>query len=172
MAPKAKSNPSSPYCGEAFEKGISITDIHQTWDSKQDVRARLRDGGSFLHPHSGLCVDNQVCVLNKSILEPILAGMSSSPERKLPSVGCLRQEITLCFQANKRVGKDVEACVAGDATHVRKLLSFVKAKARRTEVSLASYLNLLAKEGFHNAILFYMSCRLYIQVIKASVYGF
>ena len=156
MAPntKGKANPSSPYAGDAFEKGLNIADIHEQWDSKPDVRGRLRDGGGFLHPHSGLCVDNQVCVLNKSILEPIICGMSSSPDRKLPGVGCLRNEIALCFRANKRVGKDVEACLAGDATHVRKLLSFVKAKVRREEVSLASHLNLLTTVSYHRSFLY------------------
>ena len=71
--------------------------------------------------------DNRCCCLNKGILIPILYGMASSADRKLPSIGDLCSEMSMCFKLNKRLDPDV-------------LLSFMKAKARREEVSTAPQL--------------------------------
>ena len=123
--------------GEAFEKGLDIAEIHQKWDADSEIRNRLRGGAmSLLHPKSGLTCDNSTCSLNKGLLTPILMGMSANPDRKLPGLNDLRHEMACCFRANNRVGKEVMEAVAGDATHLRKLLSHVKSKARRHEVSL------------------------------------
>ncbi|CAE7754510.1 nipblb [Symbiodinium sp. CCMP2592] len=121
------------FAGEANEAGLCITDLHQAWDSTCDVRQRLREGQGLMHPNSGLQCDNAVCVLNSGLLLPLLHRMSESSERKLPSVGDLRSEMTKVFAINKRVGADVQSCVAAEAIHVRKLLSFIKAKVRREE---------------------------------------
>ncbi|CAE7756648.1 unnamed protein product [Symbiodinium necroappetens] len=121
--------------GEAFEKGLDIAEIHQKWDADSEIRNRLRGGAmSLLHPKSGLTCDNSTCSLNKGLLTPILMGMSANPDRKLPGLNDLRHEMACCFRANNRVGKEVMEAVAGDATHLRKLLSHVKSKARRHEV--------------------------------------
>ena len=121
--------------GEAFEKGLDIKDVHKLWDGVDILRSRLRSGGSLVHQDSGLCCDNRVSVLNQPLVAPLLQGMSDLPDRKLPSVGDLRTEIMQCYVINKRVGKDLEEQVALEAMHVRKLLSFIKAKCRRAEVS-------------------------------------
>ena len=121
--------------GEAHERGMDITDMAQQWDAAPDVRARLRGGDFIMHPQSGLNCDNSICVLNKSLLMPILSGMFAS-DRKLPCVNDLRREIAACYDLNKRVGPEVDQSIAGDGIHVRKLLSFVKAKCRRGEVSI------------------------------------
>ena len=127
--------------GEAHERGMEIQDLASVWDSSPDVRARLRGGQFIMHPHSGLNCDNSVCVLNKALLMPILSGMFAS-NRKLPCVQDLRREITACYELNKRAGPEVNQSVAGDGIHIRKLLSFVKAKCRREEVSTELWLPL------------------------------
>ena len=124
-----------PFAGEAAEPGLSIEGVFEAWDSKGDIRQRLRDGYGMMHTESGLACDNAVCILNADILLPLLHIMSGSRERKLPSVGDLRSEMAKAFTTNKRVGPDVGAAVASEAIHVRKLLSHVKSKARREEVS-------------------------------------
>ena len=132
---EGRETPEGSFSGEAAEPGLCITDVHQAWDSSCDVRQRLRDGYGLMHPTSGLSCDNSVCVSNSGLLLPLLHCMSESSDRKLPSVGDLRSEMMRAFAVNKRVGPDVQSCVAGEAIHVRKLLSFIKAKVRREEVS-------------------------------------
>ena len=138
MGPKRAS---SGFLGEAHEPGLDISNIGQMWDGDEVVRMRLREGGALLHPQSGLACDNRCCCLNKEVLVPILFGMASNAERKLPSIGDLRNEMAICFRLNKRMGPDVQASVAGDAIQLRKLLSFVKGKVRRQEVSTALQLH-------------------------------
>ena len=67
--------------------------------------------------------------------------MSENPERKLPGLNDLRHEMMCIYRANNRIGKGVQGAVAGDATHIRKLLAHVKSKARRQEVSLEARTN-------------------------------
>ena len=65
---------------------LDISNIHATWDSSTEIRSRLRDGSTFLHPRSESKTDNNTCCLNKPILLPIVEKMSKSV-RKLPGVG-------------------------------------------------------------------------------------
>ena len=142
MAAKAKARArAGEFRGEAFEKGLDISGIHQTWDSDSDIRNRLRGGMGLLHPKTGLNCDNTTCSLNRGLLTPILLGMSGNPERKLPGLNDLRHEMMCIYRANNRIGKEIREAVAGDATHIRKLLSHVKSKARRQEVSLEARTN-------------------------------
>ena len=129
MAPKKK------FMGEAHEMGLDIVDVYKIWDADCGIRDRLRDGQGFMHPESGLVCDIRVCVLNGNILQPMLEGMANLPDRKLPGVGDLRNEMSVCYRVNKRTGKEVDEAVIAEAMHVRKLLSFVKSKTRRKEVS-------------------------------------
>ena len=146
MAPKAKAK---AFAGEAWEKGLDITDLHMAWDGDLTIRTRLRNGGLLLHEKSGLACDNHICKLNRSVLEPILMGMASSAERKLPSLNDLRNEMQITYRTNCRVGQDVQSAVAGDAVHIRKLLSHVKAKVRRHEVSLDTCPNHASHLSYH-----------------------
>ena len=161
MAPK-KSGSNSKFKGEAFERGLDIGGMHKVWDSMDEVRSRLRAGGTIMHEETGLCCDNRVSVLNKQLLGPLLQGMAGLTDRKLPSVGDLRQEIMLCFSLNKRVGKDLDEKVALEAMHLRKLLSFIKAKCRRAEVSNELWVETIidnfpvyVKIRFHNIYSFF-----------------
>ena len=139
--------------GEAFDRGLDISNIHEAWDADVDIRNRLRGGGGLLHPKTGLCCDNSTCGLNRSLLTPVLLGMSGNPDRKLPSLHDLRHEMSCCYQTNNRVGKEVLEAVMGDAVHVRKLLSHVKSKARRQEVGLEAQPNII-KINIHSLIVY------------------
>ncbi|CAE7432716.1 unnamed protein product [Symbiodinium sp. CCMP2456] len=136
------------FVGEAAEPGLIITDIHLAWDGCSSVRQRLRDGIGVMHSSSGLSCDNGTCKLNSDILLPILHCMSENNQKKLPSVGDLRTELGKIFTVNKRVGADIQGLVASEAIHIRKLLSFVKAKARRGEVSKVMFMT-ARKPVFH-----------------------
>ena len=133
---------SSPM-GESQERGLDITDIHLAWDGAEDIRTRLRDGDGLMHQKTSLACDNGVCVLNASVLLPALCTMGGNPERKLPSVVDLRGEMLLLFRANKRMGPEVNQKVNSESIHIRKLLSFIKAKVRREEVSIAPFLRIV-----------------------------
>ena len=135
MPRNAKQRDKSLNLGEAAEPGLIVSGVNEAWDSSPDVRQRIRDGYGLMHVNSGLSCDNNVCILNSNLLLPLLHTMRDSAERKLPSVGDLRSKMTKVFTMNKRVGPDVAGCVASEAIHVRKLLSHVKAKVRREEVS-------------------------------------
>ena len=116
--------------------GLDITDIFRAWDADDVIRGRLRDSSSFMHPSSETKCDNMVCILNKGILLPVLSRMSLNSERQLPCVSDLRTEMAQCYEVNKRgTNPEDSATIIGDSWHVRKLLSFVKAKVRREEVS-------------------------------------
>ena len=116
--------------------GLDIKDIFRAWDGDREIRGRLRESSTFLHPKSESRLDNGVCVLNQGVLLPILTRMSLNPERKLPCVSDLRTEMAQCYGINKRgTNPEDSATIIADSWHVRKLLSFVKAKVRREEVS-------------------------------------
>ena len=117
--------------------GLDIDDAHLAWDSAQDLRDRLRNGSSFMDPRSEMRCDNPTCCRNASILEPILVKMSCVADRKLPNVKDLRAEMSSCYEMNKRPPNDPtdERAIVADSWHIRKLLSHIKAKARRGEVS-------------------------------------
>ena len=117
-------------------RGLDIDGVHQAWDGAKVLRTRMRDGEPFMHPPSGLSADNRVCNLNRDILLPMLDAMGSFPDRRLPSTPALRTEIQAFLECNKRLSPADAANIPGDAIHIRKLLSFVKAKARREEVSI------------------------------------
>ena len=58
-------------------------------------------------------------------------------DRKLPSVYDLRHEETILLRMNKRIGPEIQDHVSMDSFHIRKLMSHIKAKVRRKEVSAA-----------------------------------
>ena len=127
--------------GEAYEKGLETQGLHPRWDAASNIRNRFRDGQAFLHPRSGLGCDNSVCALNSSVLLPILWSMRSSPDRTLPSAVDIRTEMSATYNMNHRTSKDDQTACIGESLHVREMLSHVKTKTRRQEVSIALQLS-------------------------------
>ena len=128
---------------EGQRRVLDIQGMHKLWDASEEVRQRLRAGLGILHEATGLSIDNNVSSLNSCVLRPILIRMASDSNRKLPSVNDLRTELAALFETNKRVGEEVSKHVATQPVHIRKLLSFVKAKVRRQEVSQDLWLHLI-----------------------------
>ena len=122
------------FSGEAYEPGLNIKDVHVAWDSCDQIRNRLREGGPVMAPETGLYCDNHTCVINYSLLMPLVIAMEQQ-ERKLPSVYDLRHEETILLRMNKRVGPEIADQVSMDSFQIRKLLSHIKAKVRRKEIS-------------------------------------
>ena len=131
---RSKKGQRAEFAGEAYEAGLNIANIHVSWDSCDAIRNRLRQGGPVMDPECGLYCDNRACILNYSLLLPMVIAMQHQ-DRKLPSVYDIRHEETILLRMNKRIGPEIQEQVSMDSFHIRKLLSHIKAKVRRKEVS-------------------------------------
>ena len=118
------------------EGSTSIAGVAKEWDEDLTIRERLRSGGSLLHPKTPVKQENiPTIVLNKEVLAPLLNRMCLNPDRILPAMDNLRDEIATFFTMSKREGPDLPAIVEDCAYHLKKFCGFVKTKARRKEVS-------------------------------------
>ena len=125
--------------GDDGTESCSITGVAQEWDSSPPIRARLRDGGGILHAETPpKQEDIKICTLNQELLEPLLTKMSQLAKRSLPTMDDLREECYALLILNKRTGEELVEMVEESAYAIKKLCSFVKAKARRKEVSTAN----------------------------------
>lgn len=124
---------------------LDVDGMCEEWDSAEDIRQRLRDGLSFIHPEATKDTV-QGCCLNSSLLAPLLTRMSLAEGKLLPGVDSLRLEIDKLLTKNKRApGNAPEeiAEVVKASWRVKKLLGLVKMKARREEVSTVTCLYIL-----------------------------
>ena len=83
-------------------------------------------------------IDIATCVLNHELLAPVCSRMCLA-ERKLPTVDDLRDEIVTVLTLGKRQGEDLVVMVEDTAKHIKSLCGLVKLKARRKEVSVATW---------------------------------
>ncbi|CAL1127306.1 unnamed protein product [Cladocopium goreaui] len=123
---------------EVAKKGppCDIKEVHKEWDNDDNIRNRLREGGTFLEPGTVVDAENiQNAVTNKNTLMPLLCRMSVLDRRPLPAVEDLRDEINETLTANKRVGQGEVKMIMESASTLKKLCSFLKMKCRRKEVS-------------------------------------
>ena len=119
---------------------LDVTGICDEWDGYEDIRERMRQGQTFIHPE-GTKDDVRSCTLNSSILVPLLTRMSTLDHKPLPGVEPLRLELEKLWLKNKRVNSPEECeLVVKSSWRVKKLLGFVKMKVRREEVSSATCL--------------------------------
>lgn len=107
---------------------------HTEWDGCEDVRDRLRGGGGLLVDGKG--EDIKVVLSNSSVLQPLVTRMSLCQSRPLPNVDALRDEVEQVYLKNKR-GQTPEdqPDVIAISWKIRKLLTYLKMKVRRKEVS-------------------------------------
>ena len=118
-----------------------IKGVATEWDLVGAIRERVRDGGTVLDPSTPpKQEDITVCVLNKDLLSPLLSKICLA-ERRLPALDDLRDEVASLLTMNKRHGDELVKEIEDTAYHLKKLCGFVKTKARRKEVSVASCLN-------------------------------
>ena len=117
---------------------LDVKGLCEEWDACEEIRERLTEGHTFLHPDT---VKDTVdgCCKNASILVPVLTRMAVLEFKSLPPVEPLRDEIDDLLVKNKR-GNAPEAVddVVKASWRLKKLCSFVKMKARRQEVSTAT----------------------------------
>ena len=133
------------WTGAMYRKGrpiqprenLGIGNVADEWDAIQDLRDRLRNGGPLLHPKSAPGEDIPTCVHNKDLLQPFLTRMSLLRSRPVPAIEPLREEVESIYERSKR-GKQDGLEVVRVAWSIRKLLGFIKMKARRKEVSTAT----------------------------------
>ena len=111
--------------------------LRDEWDKIEGIRLRLRRGKPLL---AGTMSEYTIsrCVENTEVLTPVLL-RSVACDHKRPEVELLREEIENLLMMNQR--EFSESHIDDMAWEVRKLLTFVKRKAQRQEVSLASQLN-------------------------------
>ncbi len=130
MAPKKRFRAPDEKC--------DISGLAEEWDVDSDTRKRLRDGGPLLDP---MTIQNRedikTCALNFDLLAPLLIRVGLA-NRKLPTIDDLRDQIATILHINKRQGQDALQLMDDSARHIKKLLVFVKNKARRHEVSTAT----------------------------------
>ena len=96
----------------------------------------------FVDPMTGEGTDIKACVKNKEVILPFLSRMAPLESRPLPGIDGLREEITACYAVNKRGtsnGEDIDK-IASTSWRIKFLVGFVKMKARRSEVSTATWL--------------------------------
>ena len=124
-------------CGRpknVVSESLDLATLHTEWDGCEDVRDRLRGGGGLLVDGKG--EDIKVVLSNSSVLQPLVTRMSLCQSRPLPNVDALRDEVEQVYLKNKR-GQTPEdqPDVIAISWKIRKLLTYLKMKVRRKEVS-------------------------------------
>lgn len=113
---------------------LDITRLHLEWDACEEIRKSVLEGGGLIAEGKGedikAVLDNQMC------LQPFITRMSLTQSRPMPSVDHLRLEVEALYLKNKR-GQTPEdqPDVIAIAWRIRKLLTYLKMKVRRHEVS-------------------------------------
>lgn len=106
------------------------------WESSAEVRLVCRDHKKLLvHPVTEkFCEPTRVnCVDNAAVLRPALRHLSKSPKFQLPHLEPLQAEISLLLD---KLGVQFGGQgVYKAAVELKKLLGFVKRRARRKEVT-------------------------------------
>ena len=118
---------------------LDIKSIHLEWDQCEEIRNRLRDGIHLLtlpDGKNGEEIPSVTCSLH--VLQPFITRTSLLETRPMPSIDALRDEVEAIYLRNKR-GQTPEdqPDVIGMSWKIRKMLTFLKMKVRREEVSSA-----------------------------------
>ena len=115
---------------------MEVDGLAAEWDASEAVRAQVRlNKKLFHHPTTQKwCEPTRAnCVENSAVLTPLLARLHNTDTWKLPYLETLQVEIALLF---KRIGIDVEQSVIyTGSVEAKKLLGFIKRRARRHEVT-------------------------------------
>lgn len=122
---------------------LDATGVHEEWDADQGLRELLRDGKPFLEAPA--CADISTCIVHEALLGPLLTRMSVTNNRDLPQIDQLKFELEALLKKNKQGVELAFIDISKKAWAIKKLCGFVKAKARRREVSTASGLRLQTK---------------------------
>ena len=120
----------------AFAYVMNVAGLAAAWEADESVRDRLRvDRKMCAHPTSQRwCEPSRVNAVNNSnVLLPALQRLKETDEWKLPYLEQLQVEIGLLFE---KVAVPVDdKTVYTSSVEVKKLLGFVKRRAKRQEVT-------------------------------------
>ena len=112
-----------------------VSGLDEDWDSSESLRDRLRAGNNLtVLPKDGAKADATIveCAANADVLIPCLHRLLPA-QLKIPQIGPLRDVIEMIYQKNNRqVTVDV---TDDDSWEIRKLIRFVKRKAKRGDPS-------------------------------------
>ena len=135
----AKKKPSGRPKSEKQEL-LDLKNLSMEWDANEEIRNRLREGSGLLVDGKG--EDIPSIVANLGVLQPFITRMSLTTTRPLPLVETLRDEVEAIYLRNKR-GSNPEDVpdVIGIGWKIRKMLTYVKMKVRRREVSSVPHLH-------------------------------
>lgn len=134
---------------------LDVGGVWKEWDTDEEMREAFRTEASILE---GPCsTDISTSVKYRYFLIPCLQRMAIHPDRQLPPVDQLKEELDALLKHNKQ-GMETEFMdISNKAWAIKKLCGFVKAKTRRKEVSTATRLHLYKQDPliyvleFHNA---------------------
>ena len=117
------------------KSGMDVQGLASLWESNAEVRKLAREHGLLMKvpPGASFCDSNRPnAVANTEFLIPCLQRMYEN-DLKLPYIGPLQEEIELFFQqVHVKVGEKVAYRTAGE---LKKMLSFLKRKANKKEVT-------------------------------------
>ena len=115
--------------------GMDVIGLARMWEGTASVRQSVRDTGLLMRMPAGafLCDSTRPnAVANSDVLIPCLERMAEN-DLKLPYMGPLQEEIELFFrQVHVKVLEKVAYRTAGE---LKKMLSFIKRKANKKEVT-------------------------------------
>ena len=115
---------------------MEVDGLAALWDGCEEVRAFVRQQKKlFKHPaKQRWCEPTRGnCVQNAAVLTPLLARLHRAPGWKLPHLEALQVEISLLFT---RLGVEADpSLIYTSSVEAKKLLGFVKRRARRLEVT-------------------------------------
>ena len=117
---------------------MDVEGLHGEWDASMEVRNMVRRAQKlFVHPPTQKwCEPTRAnCVENSAVLSVALKRLANTALWKMPHLEPLQVEISMLFQ---RLGvcaetKTIYTC----AVETKKLLGFIKRRARRCEVTKA-----------------------------------
>ena len=125
----------------AKSPALDVEGVWKEWDADEEIRELLRSDKPVL-PHPCSC-DISTSVSMRGLLAPLLGKMALHEDHRLPPVDDLRAELELLFKNNKQGVELGYLEISKKSMAVKKLLGFVKTKARRKEVSTVTGWQLL-----------------------------
>ncbi|CAE7621215.1 unnamed protein product [Symbiodinium sp. CCMP2456] len=121
-------------------RSVDVTGLGQQWEADSQIRQRLRDGGSLLHPSTADKVLIRTASLNGPVLKPLCEMMAKMrdvvDDGKIPpspAVEGLREEVQAVMGMAKQEVTFEQIDKA--AWSIRKFVAFLKLKIRKRQVS-------------------------------------
>lgn len=119
---------------------VDVSGLANAWENDPEIRGRIRNGGTLLHPETKDKILVKTGSLNGPVLRPIcemMAAVSDTIEEgkvsPSPAVEDLREEVKTVMEMGKQEVTFQQ--IDKVAWTVRKFIAFLKLKIRKREVS-------------------------------------